>query len=100
VSQNPHMVQVPRGTEITYASGAIRVVAEPHDLVKKMLWPPMPPMPEVIPTPSLESQTFRKVPDPVLAKETPAPKKTAEPKTPPQGASDDPGSKAPASHSS
>lgn len=31
------------GTEILYSSGERRVVAEPHDLVRKLLWPPSEP---------------------------------------------------------
>jgi hypothetical protein len=95
-SQNPQTVTVPMGTEILYVSGTVSVVAEPHDLVKKLLWPPKP----------IDMESHPKAPEP---KE--GPRKTAEPKTgiiltdtaekrPPQGVSNDPGSQAPAAHSS
>lgn len=99
-SQNPQTVTVPTGTEILYVSGTVSVVAEPHDLVKKLLWPPKP-IPEYIP----DMESHLKAPEP---KE--GPRKTAEPKAgtltdtaekrPPQGVSNDPGSQAPAAHSS
>jgi hypothetical protein len=99
VSQNPTTVQVPMGTEIFYSDGRSRLVAEPYDLVKKMLWPPTP---EVAPLSSLGPQPQPKAPEsqetPVKASE----KRGAEPqKTTQKSASDDSRPQTtPAAHSS